>query len=350
MMKSFFLPGFIIGFSLTSAFSQSFMVNPSLEITPLSKNAFIHTYDNSNGLIFISGEEAIIVSTPPSDEVTLSLINWVRDSLRKDIIAYVIDRWHPDAMEGLDVVQRMHIPSYSSELTRETAANKGLPVPKTGFMLKKEIQVGNEKVICHYLGPAHTLDGIVVYVPSERILFGGNEVRSNYGWAGNIADAYLDEWSSTIRKVRDSYGDASTIIPGHGRYGGPELLDYTIDLYTHRDKDTLSQSFEIDASPAITGGMDYFLLEGDESTEEDHLVRNATLYIDKGEQYVLLRSPQILISEDDRRFESEKGRIKILNKQDGSELPETDAGYEGLSIERREDEIEMTIVVRRLIL
>ena len=112
---------------------EPIIVSELLRITPLTRSTYMHTCDRSNGLIYTSAHEAVIVSTPPSDTATLQLIRWVSDSLRKDIGACVADRWHPDAMGGLDVVHQFNIPSYASELTRQIAEAKGLPVPQHGF-------------------------------------------------------------------------------------------------------------------------------------------------------------------------------------------------------------------------
>lgn len=93
------------------------------------------------------------------------------------------------------------------------------------------ISYGQEVSISDYLGAAHTEDGIVVWIPKDKILFGGNEVRSIGGWYGNIGDANLKEWSNTILKVKENYGTAKIVIPGHGKYGDIKLLDYTINIY-----------------------------------------------------------------------------------------------------------------------
>ncbi len=184
-----------------------------MTLTQLSDKTYIHTCENSNGIVFISGLDALIVSTPDSDIETQNLIDWVLNEKEVKIIGYVIDRWHPDAMEGLDVVHKIGIKTYSYELTRQIAKAKGLPVPKIGFDPETEIQVGSDKVICHYLGEAHTKDGIVVWIPSEQIIFGGNEIRSLNGWVGNIGDASLDKWSETATQVKREYGMVKIVIP-----------------------------------------------------------------------------------------------------------------------------------------
>src|SRR5690554_138918 len=95
---------------------QTINVSDNLILTQLTENTFIHTCENSNGLIYINEGQALIVSTPDSDNETQNLIDWVIKDQNAKIVGYVIDRWHPDAMEGLDIVQKNGIKTYSYEL------------------------------------------------------------------------------------------------------------------------------------------------------------------------------------------------------------------------------------------
>jgi len=231
-MNNFFLYFLLLLFCSYTCKSQViFNSNEGLKITALSNTTYFHQYENSNGIIYHVNNEAIIVSTPPSDAATKELINWVRDSLDATIIAYVIDRWHPDAMEGLDIIKELSIKNYAYIETKELAIKKGLPIPENTFSKKKTIKIGSKRIICHFLGEAHTTDGIVVWLPNEKILFAGNEIRNYNGWIGNIGDANLSTWSKTAQRIKSRYRKVNIVIPGHGKYGGPELIDYTIKLY-----------------------------------------------------------------------------------------------------------------------
>ena len=186
---------------ITKSFSQEIRISENLVLRKIAKNTYIHTQKNNNGIVYINNNKALIVSTPYSDIETQNLINWVAKN-SNEIVAYVIDRWHPDAMEGLDIVQKNGLKSYSNELTREIAKKKGLPIPDIGFSISKEISIGNAKIKCHFLGEAHTIDGIVVWIPEHKILFAGNGIRNYNGWVGNIGDANLDEWPKTAQKIK----------------------------------------------------------------------------------------------------------------------------------------------------
>jgi len=47
---------------------------------------------------------------------------------------------------------------------------------------------------------------------------------------GSLSDAVVPDWDITISKLMKRYPDIRTVIPGHGDFGGTELLMHTIDL------------------------------------------------------------------------------------------------------------------------
>ena len=104
-------------------------------------------------------------------------------------------------------------------------------LPEFSFKDSLVIKSGKKEITCKYFGAAHTIDNIVVWIPEERILFGGCMVKSlSANTPGNIRDADLDSWPWTIEKVLYRFKNAQIVIPGHGNYGGTELLTYTINL------------------------------------------------------------------------------------------------------------------------
>ncbi len=333
-----------------NSFGQKINVSEKLTLTKIANGVYIHTYDNSNGIIYVNNGEAVIVSTPPSDDATTELINRTQEQLNAKIIAYVIDRWHPDAMEGLGIVKNRGIKTYSYELTRTIAENKGLPIPDIGFDPKLELKVGDEKIICRYFGPAHTSDGIVVWIPKEKILFGGNEIRNYGGWVGNIGDANLNEWSKTIEKVKKEYGIAKIVVPGHGKYGGAELTDYTIDLYKEGKWGKILRNHNIKRLSIFNDYGDIFEVAEQDSTKGNvRLLKEAIVFIDNDNRYIKVESPLIEHNVKDKSIRSEYGRLQIFEKSTEMNNPTTDLYYNRLIINLRDDEIGITIIMKEMI-
>ena len=37
---------------------------------------------------------------------------------------------------------------------------------------------------------------------------------------GNLADAVVNDWDNSVKKLIDEFADAKVVVPGHGRFGG----------------------------------------------------------------------------------------------------------------------------------
>ena len=70
----------------------------------------------------------------------------------------------------------------------------------------------------------------MVWIPSANVLFGGCLVKRQGGTKGYIDEADLEAWPETLRKLKAAYPQAEVVVPGHGRPGTLEYLDYTIEL------------------------------------------------------------------------------------------------------------------------
>ncbi|CAM4399829.1 subclass B1 metallo-beta-lactamase [Zobellia roscoffensis] len=212
----------------------------TLKIIPVSQNSFIHisylqTEDYGkvacNGLIYMNEGEAIVFDTPIDIETSNELIEWVTKTKEHKIKAVVVNHFHDDCLGGVEAFHQLNIPSYANNQTIELAKKEGNAIPKISFEHKNELMLGKQKIINRHFGEAHTKDNIVSYIPSEHLLFGGCAVKSFNATKGYLGDANIDEWSITINKIKTAYPDLKIVIPGHGDYGGDELLDYTISLF-----------------------------------------------------------------------------------------------------------------------
>jgi len=217
-------------------------ISPDLELIRLSGNAYVHvSYSNlpgygrisENGLIFVNKKRAFLFDTPWTDSLTMILVSYIEDHLGLKITGFVPNHWHVDCMGGLGYLQSQKIKSYANQLTIEIAKTKRLPIPDHGFKDSLKLSLGNKSIYCYFLGAAHSLDNIVVWIPSERILFPGCMCKSlNSENLGNIVDGDLNEYPKTIDSVIRKFKSAIIVIPGHGPFGGSDLLLHTRELTT----------------------------------------------------------------------------------------------------------------------
>jgi metallo-beta-lactamase class B len=215
-------------------------ISDRLELVKVSENAYVHISIaeiegfgkvSSNGMVYISDGEALICDSPVDEKETKELIDFIQDSLKARITAFVPNHWHNDCMGGLEYIKKAGIPSYANQMTIDIAKEKKLPVPDNGFTDNLKLKIGNENIVCKYYGGGHSTDNIVTYIPSEKILFGGCMVKEMAAKGkGNLSDADLNAWPETIKSVKNNYPNAKIVIPGHGKYGGIELLDHTLEI------------------------------------------------------------------------------------------------------------------------
>lgn len=234
----------IISCFILTAFSQKnnsiIKIASDVELIKLSDNAFIHvSYKNmekwgrvgSNGLVFIEAKEAFLFDTPWNNDQTQVLVQWIKDSMDIDVVGFIPNHWHDDCMGGLEFIHKQNIESYANKKTIEMAQNEGLIVPKHAFTDSLELKLGDKLIKCYYLGAAHSTDNIVVYIPSESILFPACMVKSiNSRNLGNTSDGDVKAYPETLKKVLKMFPSTKIVIPGHGQFGGIELIEHTLKL------------------------------------------------------------------------------------------------------------------------
>ena len=66
-----------------------------------------------------------------------------------------------------------------------------------------------------YPGAAHSTDNLVVYVPSANVLYGGCAVHElSSTSAGNVADADLAEWPTSVERIQKTTRKQRSSFPG----------------------------------------------------------------------------------------------------------------------------------------
>lgn len=231
---------FLLGSADETQAAQKIAVSNDIELQQLSEKVWLHTtyidypgYGRipANGLLVIDEGSAALIDTPWNNEQTGMLFDWVEKNLNATINHVIAGHSHDDCMGGLAEVHRRNAISYALDLTQKKAKSEGLPVPQQTFSESLTVTVGTTKLLLHYFGGGHTVDNIVVWLPEEKILFGGCLVKAaNAKNLGNTKEADVKNWPETIKKVIEAFPDAKIVVPGHGPHGGQGLLSHTLTL------------------------------------------------------------------------------------------------------------------------
>ena len=215
-------------------------INNNVELTQLKDSFFIHTtyYESdefgrfpSNGMLLIRNGKALMIDTPMTEELTNQIYGYLKSSMNVEIVKIIVGHYHDDCLGGLEYLHNQGVESIALDLTLQKCIEYKLPIPKNVSSDILIFDFEGEKVICQYFGGGHTIDNIVVYFPSERVLFGGCLIKSLASRAlGNTADAVVSDWKPSIQKLINEFPDVEIVIPGHGQYGNAELLKHTMNL------------------------------------------------------------------------------------------------------------------------
>lgn len=230
----------LFGAVQTSFAQDTIKIAADLSLLRISENVYLHIsladvsgYGRvaANGIIYKNGNEAFLFDTPWNDAQMLELAAYLKDHLNLKITGFVPNHWHEDCMGGLSFLKSRGIMSYANYRTIEIAKEKGLPIPVQGFGDSLKLKLGDKSIYCYFFGAAHSMDNIVVWIPSERILFPGCMCKAMEATnLGYTADGSLVDYKATIEKVLRRFKSAKIVIPGHGAPGGPELLTHTIEI------------------------------------------------------------------------------------------------------------------------
>lgn len=201
-------------------------------------------YSKENSVVYVGDNSVAVVGATWSPETAKLLATEIGKVTSKPIAEVIDTNYHPDRAGGNAYFQSIGAKIVSTKLTRDLLeahwdemvryTQKAIPsyptlpliAPDKTFAGDFELQGGRVKAI--YLGPSHTPDGIFVYFPEEKVLYGNCILKEQLG---NLDFADLTEYPKTLQKLKQLNLGFTTIVAGHwSAIHGPELIDQYLQL------------------------------------------------------------------------------------------------------------------------
>lgn len=228
-------------FLVAGGSAQAQKLAPPVRFRQVAPDVFVHTSYHkppgttapvaANGLIVRTSTGALLVDTGWNSDQTLQILRWVADSLHQHVRMAVVTHAHEDRLGGIAALRANHIRVLGSPLTAKLALAQQLDAPTPSIQPYTLIRAGRTRLEVFFPGPGHAPDNVVVWLPRQRVLFGGSLLKDATATTlGNIADADLKQWPAAVRKVATHYPKAQVVVPGNGAPGGPELFTHTLRL------------------------------------------------------------------------------------------------------------------------
>lgn len=196
----------------------------------------------SNAGFVVTPKGVVVIDALGSPVLAQKLIQEIRKVSKQKIVAVVLTHYHADHVYGLQEFKRLGATVYAQRdglnyLASETAKQRLIAsridfapwvnentrlVPADVWIdQSKTITVGGVEFILNRVGPAHAHEDLIVYVPSEKVLFAGDLVfRGRIPFVGN-ADSR--GWVKALNEIQKL--NSAIVVPGHGPYSTNAVED-----------------------------------------------------------------------------------------------------------------------------
>ena len=213
-----------------------------------------------NNTGFITGRDAVsVVDTCFTEARTRAFLRAIGGITGLPIRTLVNTHHHGDHTHGNYLVPGAAIVGH--ELCRQTVIDTGirglhplfpnvawgnleLAPPFITFKDRLDLFVDDLKLELRYMGPAHTTNDVVVWLPERRLLFSGDLVFN--GGTPFVAMGSISGSLVALERMREL--GAEIIVPGHGPVCGPEVMD-DIEAYLRFVQDTAKAAFDSGVTP-----------------------------------------------------------------------------------------------------
>ena len=213
---------------------------PAPELRELSDGIYSYLQlDGSWGLNnagFLVGEEGVLViDTCFTEARSRAFLDAIRGVTDRPLRTLVNTHHHGDHTHGNYLLPAATIIGH--ELCRQTMIETGhattvffpgvewgdfeIAPPFVTFQDRLNLYVDDLRVEAIYVGPAHTTNDVVYWIPERKLLFAGDLVF-NQGTPFVVMGSVT---GSLVALERLKALGAETIVPGHGDICGPEVLD-----------------------------------------------------------------------------------------------------------------------------
>lgn len=210
-----------------------------LRITPLTGDFYIYEtfseYKGSripaNGMYIVTKAGVVLFDSPWDTTQFQPLLDSIQQRHHSPVVMCFATHFHSDRTAGLEYYRKLGITTFTTTQTDELSKTRRMK--RAEFLLKKDsvFTVGAYSFETFYPGPGHAPDNIVVWFPQQKILYGGCLVKSAEDEdLGNLGDADVKKYASSIQKVIGHCPNPAYVIPGHGDWADKRSLQHTLKM------------------------------------------------------------------------------------------------------------------------
>lgn len=242
-MKTIFLSFSIIFTCFSNLFGQE--KHPKLEFNHLTGNFYIYTtwqtYNNydvpANSMYLVTNQGIVLFDTPWDSTQFQPFLDSLESRHQQKAIMSISTHSHGDRTAGVEYFKTKGIKTYASKQTYDLCIKNEEKVPEFYFVNDTTFNIGGYTIQTFYPGTGHTIDNIVIWIESDKILYGGCFIKSpEVDDLGYITEANLEEWKVSVKKVKHKFVQPKFVIPGHYDWTNKKGLKHTLFLLKKEKK------------------------------------------------------------------------------------------------------------------
>lgn len=187
----------------------------------------------SNAGFVVTTAGVVVIDALGSPQLARELMAEVRQRTGKAVTHVILTHYHADHIYGLQEFKRAGARIIAHQAAREylnsDTARSRLEVSRKDLAPwidadtwlvpadewidgPRELVVGGVRLLLQPVGPAHTPEDTVVFLPSEKVLFAGDLVfRGRVPFVGQADSRHWVEALNTVLAL-----EAAVVVPGHG--------------------------------------------------------------------------------------------------------------------------------------
>jgi glyoxylase-like metal-dependent hydrolase (beta-lactamase superfamily II) len=196
----------------------------------------------SNAGFVITPKGVVVIDALGSPALAKKLLQEIKKITPQKVVAVIVTHYHADHIYGLQEFKKVGAKIYAQNqgidyLSSETAKQRLIAsrqdfapwVNDSTRLIAADVWIDQSKVITiggvqfqiSRVGPAHAPEDLIIYIPSESVLFAGDLVfRGRIPFVGN-ADS--KGWLNALDEIERL--QPKTIVPGHGAHSVKPLED-----------------------------------------------------------------------------------------------------------------------------
>jgi cyclase len=217
----------VLGFFIYPQY-KSFM---NVETVLYDKELTFYLGGGGNSGVLVTDSAVVVIDTKMA-KPAIKLYDLAKEKAGSKPIIVINTHYHGDHVKGNQFYKtgKIYIGAYDKDYLTKNIDLENQPncFVKDSLLLN----LGNESLLLVNLGQAHTYDDMVVYLVKHRILFTGDLVQNKTNpFLKKESGADVNKWIMALDRINKGF-DIVTIVPGHGKIGGKELVTSMYQYFT----------------------------------------------------------------------------------------------------------------------